>query len=33
MIIGIAQRRFIYLTLSGKRLINASKAYHKAGRA
>lgn len=29
MTIGIAQRRFIYPTLSGKRLINAYGAYHK----
>lgn len=30
MTIGIAQRRFIYLMLHGKRLINAYGAYHKA---
>ena len=33
MTIGIAQRQFIYPTLSGKRLINAYGAYHKDCRA
>ena len=33
MTIGIAQSRSIYLTLHGKRLINAYGAYHKDCRA